>query len=157
MTRALAPALIVLSLAACGSQPPLSNPPGDLGKPTAATPEVAAPVAAAPRPAPAAVTVAALDTTTAAQKHAALAAPVPAPDAALGRMVVSLGSATEPGLWLRTDLVKTARPGTVQLASGKSAAVELRPGEGAPQLSLPAYLALGLNLTDLPEVTIYGR
>ena len=58
MTRALAPALIVLSLAACGSQPPLSNPPGDLGKPATTTPEVAALVAAAPRPAPAAVTVA---------------------------------------------------------------------------------------------------
>lgn len=153
MTRALAPALTVLTLAACGAgAPPLSNPPGDLGMPAAAAPQ-----ASALRPAPGAVTVAALDTTTDAEKKAALAAPVPAADAALGRMVVSLGAATDPGLWLRTDLVKTARPGTVQLASGKSVAVELRPGEGAPQLSLPAYLALGLNLTDLPEVTIYGR
>ena len=41
-------------------------------------------------------------------------------------------------------------------AGGKSLGLELRPGTGAAHLSLAAFQALGLSLTDLPEVTIYG-
>jgi hypothetical protein len=34
--------------------------------------------------------------------------------------------------------------------------VELRPGTGAALLSLAAFQALGLSLTDLPVVTVFA-
>jgi hypothetical protein len=110
------------------------------------------PAVAPQRAAPAAV----LDTTTAAEKAAALAAP--ATGAELGRVVVSLGNPAEPGFWLRSALVTAPRPGTVRLASGATAQVDLLPAAGGgAQLSLAAYRALGLGLTDLPQVTVLGR
>lgn len=103
-------------------------------------------------------TVASLDTTTAEQKAAALAAPAePAGERALGKTAVALGKVTEPGFWLRSSLVKTAGPGRVVTAAGGSIAVDLIPGEGAAQLSLAAFRALNLSLTDLPEVTIFAQ
>ena len=104
-------------------------------------------------------TVTALDTTTAEQKAAALAAaPAEAAGArALGKTAVALGNVTEPGFWLRSALVKTAGPGRVVTAAGGSIAVDLIPGEGAAQLSLAAFRALNLPLTDLPEVTILAQ
>jgi hypothetical protein len=101
-------------------------------------------------------TAAAFDRTTPAERAAALAAP--AAGAALGQVVVSLGNPAEPGFWLRSSLVSAARPGTVRLASGASVQVDLLPpAGGAAQLSLAAYRALGLGLTDLPQVTVLGR
>jgi hypothetical protein len=103
-------------------------------------------------------TVGALDTTTAAQKAAALAAPAkPAGETALGKTAVALGNVTEPGFWLRSSLVKTGGAGRVVTASGASIAVDLIPGAGAAQLSLAAFRALNLPLTDLPEVTIFAQ
>lgn len=99
---------------------------------------------------------AAFDRTTPAERAAAVAAPVTG--GALGRVVVSLGNPAEPGFWLRSALVTTPRPGAVRLASGASVQVELLPlAGGGPQLSLAAYRALGLGLTDLPTVTVHGR
>ncbi|WP_040671554.1 hypothetical protein [Rhodobacter ferrooxidans] len=115
------------------------------------------PELAAPPPPAGASSAEALDTTTPEQRAAALAAPAPAADAALGKVVVALGKVTEPGFWLRSALVSAARPGTVVTASGASVQVDLLPGEGAAQLSLAAFRALGLGLTDLPEVTVFGR
>ncbi len=40
---------------------------------------------------------------------------------------------------------------------GTSVQVDLLPGEGGAQLSLAAFRALGLGLTDLPEVTVFTR
>jgi hypothetical protein len=111
----------------------------------------------APLPPPGASSAEALDTTTPEQRAAALAAPAPAADAALGKVVVALGKVTEPGFWLRSPLVNAARPGTVVTAAGASVQVDLLPGEGAAQMSLAAFRALGLGLTDLPEVTVFGR
>jgi hypothetical protein len=103
-------------------------------------------------------TAMALDTTTAAQKAAALAAPAqPAAEQTLGKTAVALGNVTEPGFWLRSGLVKTAGTGRVVTASGASIAVDLIPGTGAAQLSLAAFRALNLPLTDLPEVTIFAQ
>ncbi|MFN7053470.1 MAG: hypothetical protein ACK4NH_15240, partial [Gemmobacter sp.] len=45
-------------------------------------------------------TAEALDTTTAAQKAAAMAPVTAAPSASLGKVVVSLGDVTTPGFWL---------------------------------------------------------
>ncbi len=106
-------------------------------------------------PPPGARTAAVLDTTTAAQKAAALAAP--AGGRSLGKTAVALGNVSEPGFWLRSGLVKTAGAGRVVTATGSSVAVDLIPGSGAAQLSLAAFRALSLPLTDLPEVTIFAQ
>lgn len=101
-------------------------------------------------------TAAALDTTTAEQKAAATA-PVAAVSASLGRVVVSLGDVTAPGFWLRSALVSEPAPGVVKTAGGQTVQVDLLPGSGAAQLSLAAFRALGLGLTDLPQVEVSRR
>ena len=98
----------------------------------------------------------ALDKTSAAEKAAALAAPAAGGERELGRVVVTLGSPAEQGIWLSTALVKDKAQGRIATAAGKSLAVELRPGTGAALLSLAAFQALGLSLTELPEVTVFG-
>lgn len=98
-----------------------------------------------------------LDTTTAAEKEAALAASAPAAERTLGTVAVSLGSPAEQGFWLRAALVTTPGKGRVVTKSGQSIAVDLIPGESGAQLSLAAFRALGLSLTDLPEVTVYAQ
>lgn len=123
-------------------------------------PETAAPLAPEAVPAPVARPVmgsgqdpAALDATSDRDKAAALAGTGGA-GRELGRVTVALGSPAEQGYWLRTSLVTVPANGRVVLASGASVAVELRPGTGGALLSLAAYRALGLALTDLPEVTV---
>ena len=102
-------------------------------------------------------TVAALDTTTPAEKAAA-AAPAKG-GGKLGSTMASLGDATEAGFWVKTPLVKAAAKGrVVNPANGKSANVDLQPlsgGGAGSQLSLAAMQALGLSLTDLPEIEIW--
>jgi len=112
-----------------------------------------------PLPPPAgAKTAAALDTTSVAQKTAALAAPSqPAAERTLGKTAVALGNVTEPGFWLRSALVSSAGKGRAVTAQGKSIQVDLIPGSGAAQLSLAAFRALDLPLTGLPEVTIFAQ
>lgn len=77
----------------------------------------------------------------------------------LGRTVASLGNAAEPGLWLKTPLVQTERPGTVYYpVNNKSVKVTLIPIEGpvtaGSRLSLQAMQELGAPLTGLPEVDV---
>lgn len=123
--------------------------------PAVLTPQ-ARPVAGAVLAPQGARTAAAFDRTTPAERAAAVAAP--ATGAPLGQVVVSLGNPAEPGFWLRSSLVSAPRTGTVRLASGASVQVDLLPPSGsAAQLSLAAYRALGLGLTDLPQVTVLGR
>jgi len=121
----------------------------------------AAPEAATPLPevAPLVVagqTAAALDSTTAAEQAAALAKPAAASESDLGLMVVALGSPAEQGFWLSANAVKAPGKGRVVTASG-SVAVDLRPGTGGALLSLAAFRALGLGLTDLPEVRVFAN
>lgn len=97
-----------------------------------------------------------LDKTTAEEKAAALAAPATGSERELGKVVVALGAPAEQGLWLSTPLVTKVAPGRIVTAAGKSLAVELRPGTGGALLSLAAFQALGLSLTELPQVTVYG-
>jgi hypothetical protein len=82
-----------------------------------------------------AVSAAALDTTTEAEKSAALTAQPAGGERILGKTVVALGP--------------------IETAGGKSLTLELRPGSGGALLSLAAFQALGLSLTDLPEVTVF--
>lgn len=129
--------------------------------PAAPVPDAAVPEAVAvviPPPAVIGPSVArtaeALDTTTEAERVAALAPPAAA-GAALGRVVVALGNVTEPGFWLRSALVGAPGKGRVEIGDA-SVAVDLLPGSGAAQLSLAAFRALGQSLTSLPEVTVYA-
>ncbi|GAA6174993.1 hypothetical protein [Sulfitobacter pacificus] len=128
--------------------------------PIAAEVETAAlaPATAAPPPPPAARTVEALDTTTPEQRAAAVA-PAQSPSKALGKTVVSLGSPTEPGLWMKTPLVKDEAQGRVtNPANGKSSLVTLLPLDGpstaGSRMSLPALRLIGASLTDLTEVQV---
>lgn len=100
---------------------------------------------------------AALDQTTDAEKAAAVAAPTGGGQAALGSVVVALGSPAEQGFWLRSTLVTVPGKGRVVTPSGASVNVDLQPGMGAALLSLAAYRALGFGLTDLPNVTVYAN
>ena len=77
----------------------------------------------------------------------------------LGTTVASLGDPVEPGLWLKTPLVREEMPGRVRL-SGQSAEVSVRliPLDGATtagsQISLRAMQELGVPLSDLPSVEV---
>lgn len=152
---ALAPVLL-LPLSACGLfQPgvPDSGPAVALPRPPA---QEAAP---APAAGPVPVTgqsAAALDRTTDAEKARATATPAAA-GRPLGQVTVALGSPAEQGFWLKTALVKAPGKGRVTIASGASVAVDLIPAAGGALLSLSAYRALGLALTDLPTVTVLAQ
>ena len=96
-----------------------------------------------------------LDTTTAEEKAAALEAAPTGGERELGKVVVALGPPAEQGLWMSTALVTEVVQGRITTAGGQSLALELRPGSSA-LLSLAAFQALGLSLTDLPEVTVFA-
>ncbi len=134
------------ALSACSLfQPPTAEPPpvaavstnpmGDLGQ---------------------GVTAASLDTSTEAEKAAALQAAPTSEERALGSVTVALGSPTEPGFWLKSSLVSVAAKGRVETGDGRTVAVELLPFDGAALLSFAAFRSLELSLTDLPDVTVYS-
>ncbi|HMB14651.1 MAG TPA: hypothetical protein VKN37_11630 [Roseovarius sp.] len=90
------------------------------------------------------------------------AAETPAPATGdLGLTVASLGTATEPGLWLKTPLVDAPGRGRVTYpVNGRTVEVDLIPldaprGAGS-RLSLAGFQAIGAPLTGLPEVRVTG-
>ena len=103
-----------------------------------------------------AVSAEAFDRTGEAEKAAALAAPAAAGERDLGTVVVALGPPAEQGLWMSSTRFKAKAQGRIVTAAGKSLTLELRPETGGALLSLAAFQALGLSLTDLPQVTVYG-
>jgi len=129
----------------------------------AADSDVAAGTPAAPLPAPPpanAVTADQFDTTTEADRQAALAVQ-PAAERELGRTIASLGNPADPGFWLETPLVTEVTAGRVVYPpTGNSVAVELRPIAAAAtagsRISLPALRLLGAPLTGLPELIVYA-
>ncbi|MGY6549275.1 MAG: hypothetical protein ACXIU7_09755 [Roseinatronobacter sp.] len=145
-----------------GSQPTGSpeavtaqTPQADTVRPQA-RPASGAPAAALGR---AGLTPAALDRTTEAERAAALAPPAGRTQF-LGETLASLGSPSEPGLWLRTGLVNTTTRGRVELADGSgSMRVELRPSGAGPgagsQMSLAAFTTLALPLTQLVALRVF--
>ena len=138
---------VALGLSGCGLM--------QQSKPAAVAPEMVAPPG---RPViGAGASAAALDQTTEAERAAAVAAKPVGGERALGSAVVALGSPAEQGLWVKSALVVAKGKGRVVTDSGASVAVDLLPGTGAASLSLAAFRALGLGLTDLPEVTIYAE
>ena len=107
------------------------------------------------------LTAASFDTTTEAERVAAIATPSAA-GGVLGETLASLGSPAEPGFWLVTGLVSDPGPGRVELIEGNGAVnLELRPSGREPgsgsQLSLAAYQALGLPLTALPRLRVLAQ
>ena len=108
-------------------------------------------------------TAAQFDTTTVADRLAALeAAKAPVTGGPLGKTVASLGDPAQPGLWLETPLVEAVRMGrVVYLATGKAAVLELRPIAGASgagsRLSLAAMRLLEAPLTGLPELEVFSE
>jgi hypothetical protein len=146
----LTPALIALSLSGCGMMERLTKAP-------APAPAVAAVPDAVVLPAMGAgQSAAALDQTTDAEKAAA-AAKADGVERSLGTVVVGLGSPAEQGFWIKSQLIAIPGKGRVVLKTGGSVNVDLLPGTGGALLSLAAFRALGLGLTDLPEVTIYAQ
>ena len=158
-----------MSLAGCGNnsgfsrlkdrfaRPAVASAPRPGEVETGAVIGATTPELAAPRPPAGAITAEALDTTTEAQKEAATAVVAAAGDTLIGQTIISLGNPAEPGFWLRGGPVKTASQGRVETIGGQSVQVDLMPGEGPAQLSLAAYRALNLNLTDLVEVRVFAR
>jgi hypothetical protein len=124
-------------------------------------PLVAAPVATtntAPPPPRNATTVADFDTTSQADRDAAVT-PVAASQTDLGTTIASLGSPTEPGIWMKTPLVTALTAGRVTY-QGNAINIELRPSGGAAgsgsQISLAAMRLLNAPLTGLPELTVFA-
>ncbi len=160
MAQGIGMALLAGLLAGCALPVSVPNSGPDYTPVQPAPPEGAgaAPSLDAPPPPPGARSAEALDTTTPEQRAAATASPAPAAQAAsLGKTTVSLGDPTAPGFWLKSPLVKTPGPGLVKTAAGATVQVDLQPGEGNSQLSLAAFRALNLPLTDLPEVELFPR
>jgi len=149
---------LVIALAGCAALEPQGRPaPGSVtgsSDPQSATGTI--PAAGTTALGARAVRAETLDTTTAAEKATALAAPAASGERNLGRAIVALGPPAEQGLWLKTSLVSQTVQGRIVTAAGKSLAVELRPGTGGALLSLAAFQALGLSLTGLTEVTIFA-
>lgn len=150
-------------VAGCGQLPRTTGGPdihANVAGPDSPRP-VARPGRAVPVVPQGARTAEAFDTTTPAERAAALAT-ASVGSREIGRTVASLGAPAEPGFWLRTSLVDAATPGRVTVrASGASVAVELRPSGAAAgsgsQLSLAAFRALDLPLTGLPELTVFAE
>ncbi len=169
MNRILSAGLLVTLVSGCagigdflrpGGTEPVPAAQSDAPDAPAEAPAPLAPATAAPPPPVSARTVEALDTTTPEQRAAATAPAAPqASSAALGKTVVSLGSPTEPGLWLKTPLVEAETQGRVtNPANGKSSLVTLLPLDGpataGSRMSLPALRLIGASLTDLTEVEV---
>lgn len=131
----------------------------DPGENNTATTETTAP----PKPAPEARTVEELDTTTPAQREAAVAPkPAPSGDGKLGSTVASVGDVKEPGFWIKTPLVTNRTSGRIFYpATGRSVQVQLIPGGGpsggGSQVSLAAMRLLGADPASLPEVVVYSN
>ncbi len=112
-----------------------------------------------PPPPPGARTVEAFDTTTDAERAAAVTGPS-GQERRLGTTIASLGDVSETGLWMKTPLVDASAKGRVLHGpTGTSVAVDLLPLEGdagaGSQLSLAAMRLLDVGLTDLPEVEVF--
>lgn len=154
MTRVLASLGIALSLAGCatlnqigaGSAPQQSPELAPTAKPVSVQPLGNRGYSAA-----------SLDKTSAEEKKAALAVTASGSEKLLGKSVVALGPPAEAGLWIQSPHVKSVGQGRITAPNGKSLGVELRPATGGALLSFSAYQALGLDLTSLPEITLYAK
>ena len=154
--------LAVSLVAGCANAPdwltPRQNAASNDDETTAAPIEAPSTIAAIKPPATAR-TVDEFDTTTAADKAAAIAPSAGGTD--LGLTIASLGAAGEPGFWLKTPLVRTPGPGRVVYPeNGKSVKVDLIPIPGdagaGSRMSLAALRVLEAPLAGLPELRVFS-
>ena len=115
-----------------------------------------------PPPPPSARTVEQFDTTTDQDRQEALAVVEPAGEVTLGTTNASLGSPTDPGIWLKTPLVTSLTAGRVEYpANGNTVNIELRPSGGAAgsasEISLAAMRLLEIPLTELADVIVFAE
>lgn len=135
--------------------------PPEAGAETDAQAVGAQPPAARPkRPPASARTAEQFDTTSKADRAAAVEAATDTQGRLLGRSITSLGTPTEAGFWIKTPLAEARAKGRVSHPeTGASVQVDLIPldGEktGGSRISLAAMRLLGVALTDLPELDIY--
>ncbi|AGI66955.1 hypothetical protein OAN307_c12610 [Octadecabacter antarcticus 307] len=148
---------ILIGLSACTEGSFLAGQQGVGSESTVALPSVSPDL---PPPPPSnARTVEQFDTTTA-QDRAVAVAPPAGGERRLGTTIASLGSPTDPGIWLKTPLVNAVTIGRVEY-NGMSANLELRPSGGAigsgSQISLAAMRLIEAPLTALPEMSVYAN
>ncbi|WP_223877666.1 D-galactarate dehydratase [Histidinibacterium aquaticum] len=136
-------------------QPTAMSAPTE-GPSASAEPETLDPDPPPPPPA-AATTVEDFDTTSEEDRAEALAAPA-SEGAGLGTTLATLGSASDPGIWLKTPLVQETVMGRVEY-QGESVNIELRPSGGeagsGSQISLAAMRLIGAPLTEIVELTVF--
>ncbi|HEY9039867.1 MAG TPA: hypothetical protein VIN05_13100 [Roseovarius sp.] len=154
--------LAVSLVAGCADAPawltPRQNAAPEADDTAAAANEAPSTIAAIKPPATAR-TVDEFDTTTAADKAAAVTPSAGGTD--LGLTIASLGAAGESGFWLKTPLVRAPGPGRVVYpANGKSVKVDLIPIPGdagaGSRMSLAALRVLDAPLAGLPEVRVFS-
>ncbi len=146
----------VLILSACTTPSFQGLFPSPLEAPIAAPTETLNPAPPPPPPADAR-TVDDFDTTSDADRAEAVQVSAVASEQPLGTTLATLGSPTEPGIWLKTPLVTELRPGRASY-QGKTINVELRPSGGeagsGSQISLAAMRLLEAPLTGIIEVNV---
>lgn len=138
-------AIFALSLSGCAVEPEASIAPPEPA-------EIAA--LDAPPPPPEARRAEEFDTTTEAQREAALEAEEGG--VLLGSAVLTLGDPGRSGFWIETVLVSEASKGRIELdAGGKGVDVALLPSSGSGRISLAALRLLEVPLTAFVEVNIF--
>jgi hypothetical protein len=139
----------------CGVQ--IASGPPAAGEVPLARPGSVQPVTASGLP-PLDGTPLAAETAAAGAEVSVAAVAAPAAAGALGSVVASLGDPTKKGLWVETGLVSAPQKGRVTTASGQSIEVDLLPGPAgtSARMSVAAYRALGLKITELPTLTVSG-
>ncbi len=161
MKRLLTGLAVLLLLAGCAALdwPGASRPEGAVPSEGRAADRARPGTDVAPVP-PSARTVEDFDTTTRKQKAEAVAGAAAGGGVDLGITIASLGTATEPGFWLKTPLVSSpARGRVVYPGTGKSVQVDLIPIDGprtaGSRMSLSAMRLIGAPFTGLPEIRVY--
>ena len=113
-----------------------------------------------PPPPTTATTVDQFDTTSEEDRAAATDVATETGTQELGTTIATLGSPTEPGIWLKTPLVTELSEGQVTFGD-KTINIELRPSGGASgsgsQMSLAAMRLINAPLTGLSDVTVSLR
>lgn len=162
MTRFMVSLVCVLGVAGCGVLPVFDKrEPADAADAPSEVSEPDEVVATAPPPPQTARTAEQFDTTTQAERAAAVVEASATGGARnLGTTIASLGAVAEPGIWMKTPLVSAPAKGRVDYpAKGTSVVVDLIPLEGdagaGSQLSLAAMRLLEADLTGLPEVQVF--
>lgn len=160
MKRLTALSFALALLGACAQPPWLA---GLKDAPVQAAEPGESPDQTPPPPPKDARTVDEFDTTTQSARDAAAdTRAVEAEERLIGRTIAALGNPAVPGFWLETPLVEAPAKGrVVAIETGETVLVDLIPAPGpegaGSRISLAALRLLGLALTGLHQLEVYGR